>query len=212
MVTPTLPIERISEAKAHMENENFSDFLQALRQRQTQAFDQLVELCGPDLRALIRSWLGDVQLRRVADSVDIWQSVLIKFDECVRDGQFQAETLAQLQSYLRTLARNTFLDFLRKEQAAKRHHTGTDPRPGRLLSTGIADPGSSPSEHVAYAELEQQFLAGLSEECRQIYARRAQGWTWPQVAAEMGGFPNSWRVRFDREIERVVREMGLQND
>ena len=193
-----------------MENENFSDFLQALRQRQTQAFDQLVELCGPDLRALIRSWLGDVQLRRVADSVDIWQSVLIKFDECVRTGQFQAETFAQLQSYLRTLARNTFMDLLRKEQAAKRHHAGTDPRRRRLESTGVADPGSSPSEHVAYEELEQQFLSGLSEHGRQIYARRAQGWTWPQIAAEMGGFPNSWRVRFDREIERVVREMGLE--
>jgi RNA polymerase sigma factor (sigma-70 family) len=192
-----------------MDDQEFSDFLAALRQREPWAFDQLVALCGPDLRGLIRSWLGKVPLRRVADSVDIWQSVLIKFDECVRNGQFQAQTFPQLQSYLRTLARNRFFDLLRREQAAKRQPP-IDPRRSPEW-TEVADTGSSPSQHVAYEELEQQFLGGLSEEARQVYARRAQGWTWPRIAAERGEFPSTLRVRFDREIERVLREMGLHN-
>jgi RNA polymerase sigma factor (sigma-70 family) len=190
-----------------MDDQEFSDFLAALRQREPQAFDQLIALCGPDVRGLIRSWLGKVQLRRVADSVDIWQSVLIKFDECVRNGQFQGETFPQLESYLRTLARNRFFDLLRKEQAAKRQPP-IDPRQP-LETQEVADTGSSPSQHFAYEELEEQFLGGLSDEARQIYARRAQGWTWPRIAAELGGYPSTLRVRFDREIERVLREMGL---
>jgi DNA-directed RNA polymerase specialized sigma24 family protein len=130
-----------------MDDQEFSDFLAALRQREPRAYDQLVALCGPDLRGLIRSWLGNVQLRRVADSVDIWQSVLIKFDECVRNGQFQGATFPQLESYLRTLARNRFFDLLRREQAAKRQPP-IDPR--RPLETAeVADTGSSPSQHLA---------------------------------------------------------------
>jgi RNA polymerase sigma factor (sigma-70 family) len=190
-----------------MENEDFSDFFRALQQREPQAYEQLVELCGSDIRAVIRCWLTEGQLRRVVDSVDVWQSILVKFDQCVQNGQFQAETLEQLRNFLRTLARNRLRDLLRREQATRRQPS---PGPHRHLDlTQVADTGSSPSQHVAYEELEQQFLGGLSEEGRQMYARRSKGWTWPQIAAELGGLPDTLRIRFDRELERVVREMGL---
>jgi RNA polymerase sigma factor (sigma-70 family) len=192
-----------------MENEDFSDFFRALRQRDPQAYEQLIELCGPDIRAVIRCWLTEGPLRRVMDSVDVWQSILVKFDQCVQNGQLQVETLEQLRNFLRTLARNRLRDLLRREQAARRHQPAVGAPHRRLDITQVADSGSSPSQHVAYEELEQQFLGGLSEEGRQMYARRAEGWTWPQIAAELGGLPDTLRIRFDRELERVVREMGL---
>jgi hypothetical protein len=34
--------------------------------------------------------------------------------------------------------------------------------------------------------------------------------TWAQIAAELGGLPDTLRIRFDRELKRVVREMGLE--
>jgi hypothetical protein len=89
-----------------MENEEFPKFLEALRQRDAQAFEQLIALCGPEIRALIRSGLEAAQLRRVLDSADVWQSILLKFDQCVQKGEFQAESFAQLRGYLRTMARN----------------------------------------------------------------------------------------------------------
>jgi RNA polymerase sigma factor (sigma-70 family) len=193
-----------------MENEDFPDFFGALRQRDPEAFEQLIELCGPDIRAQIRSWLSDGPLRRVVDSVDIWQSILVKFDQCVQNGQFQPETLEQLRNFLRTLARNRLRDLLRREQVARRYFAATSPPRRPFESPEVPDPGSSPSEQVAYAELEQHFLGSLSERGRKMYTWRAQGWTWAQIAAELGGQPDTLRIRFDRELGRVVREMGLE--
>jgi DNA-directed RNA polymerase specialized sigma24 family protein len=194
-----------------MENEDFPDFFAALRQRDPKAYEQLIELCGPDIRAHIRRWLSDGPLRRVVDSVDIWQSILVKFDQCIQKGQFQAETLEQLQNFLRTLARNRLRDLLRKGQVARRYCALIAPLRRPFDSPEVADAGSSPSQQVAYAELEQQFLGSLSEWGRQMYTWRAQGWTWAQIAAEVGGLPDTLRIRFDRELVRVVREMGLDD-
>src|SRR5262249_32486526 len=127
-----------------------------------------------------------------------------------QNGQFQAQTLEQLRNFLRTLARNRLRDLLRKEQAARHHQPATGPPPRRDEILQVADPGSSPSQHFAYGELEQQFLGRVTEEGRQMYTRRAKGWTWSQIAAELGGLPDTLRIRFDRELERVVREMGLE--
>jgi RNA polymerase sigma factor (sigma-70 family) len=168
-----------------------------------------MELCGPDLRAVIHSWLSGGPLRGVLESVDVWQSVLVRLDQCVQTGQFQAESPEQLQTFLRALARNRLRDLLRREQAARRHHAPTGPAQQPHDLTQVADTGSSPSQHFAYAELEQQFLGGLSEEGREMYTRRAKGLTWAQIAAELGGLPDTLRIRFDRELKRVVREMGL---
>jgi RNA polymerase sigma factor (sigma-70 family) len=192
-----------------MENENFPDFFGALQQRDPEAYEQLIELCGPDIRTQIRGWLSNGPLRRVVDSVDVWQSILVKFDQCVQTGQFQAETLEQLRNFLRTLARNRLHDLLRREQVAQRYYAATGPPRGPSEDLEVADPGSSPSQQVAYAELEQRFLGSLSEQGRKMYTWRAQGWTWAQIAAELGGQPDTLRIRFDRELGRVVREMGL---
>jgi RNA polymerase sigma factor (sigma-70 family) len=192
-----------------MADEEFPKFLEALRQHDPQAFDQLVERSGPSIRALIRSWLGRAQLRRVVDSLDIWQSILLNLDQCLQSGQFTPASFAQLHSYLRSMARNKFCDVLRREQAAKRQLPPVGPGRHRLDSGEVADPGSSPSQQVAYAELWEQFQSRLSAEARRIYEWKALGWTWPQIAAELGGLPIAVRIRFDREIQRVAREMGL---
>src|SRR5262249_49296615 len=84
------PTERIFGREPNMENEDFSDFFQALQEHEPQAYEQLIALCGPDIRAVIRCWLTEGPLRRVVDSVDVWQSILVKFDQCVQNGQFQA--------------------------------------------------------------------------------------------------------------------------
>jgi RNA polymerase sigma factor (sigma-70 family) len=191
-----------------MEDEEFPKFLEALRQHDPQAFDRVVERSGPSIRALIRSWLGKAQLRRVVDSMDIWQSVLMKLGQCLENGQFTPASFAQLHSYLRSMARNKFCDVLRREQAAKRQ-LRVGPGRQRLDSGEVVDSGSSPSQQVAYAELWQQFQSRLSARARQIYQWKAQGWTWPQIAAELDGQPIAVRIGFDREIQRVAEQMGL---
>jgi RNA polymerase sigma factor (sigma-70 family) len=193
-----------------MENEAFPEFLAALQRRDPQAFEQLIALCGPEIRALIRSGLEAAQLRPVLDSVDLWQSILLKFDQCVQKGQFHAETFAQLRGYLRTLARNKLMDHIRRAQAAKRSPPPVAPGQPPCNAADVADSGTSPSQLAAYAELEQQFLQQLSPEARQILRWRTQGWTWRQIAAHLGRLHSTIRIHFNREIERALQYLGLQ--
>jgi hypothetical protein len=58
-------------------------------------------------------------------------------------------------------------------------------------------------------ELLQKFRQLLNEEERQLADLRIQGYSWPEVAAQLGGTPDARRVQLDRAIERVVRQMGL---
>jgi RNA polymerase sigma factor (sigma-70 family) len=193
-----------------MESEEFPDFLAALRQRDPQAFERLIALCGPEIRAQIRSGLKGAQLRHVLDSVDVWQSILFKFHQCVQKGQFQAETFDQVRGYVRTMARNKLVDIIRKAQTARRHQALALSGQRAGTASEAADPGSSPSHQVAYAELEQRFLSQLSPKTRQILGWKAQGWTWPQIAAELGELHATIRIRFDREIQRALEHLGRQ--
>jgi hypothetical protein len=74
----------------------------------------------------------------------------------------------------------------------------------------VADPGSSPSQQLAFADLEQRFLGQLSAQSRQILGWKAQGWTWPQIAAELGERHANVRIRFAREVQQVLQQLGLQ--
>ena len=35
---------------------------------------------------------------------------------------------------------------------------------------------------------------------------------WPEVAAELGGSPDSWRMLLDRALDRVTRELGFEEE
>jgi DNA-directed RNA polymerase specialized sigma24 family protein len=201
------------EGRADMVTTPFQDFMSALLDGEPQALADLDRLYSPYLCQLIRPWLAEAGLQHVADASDVCQTVLWKWLICLRAGRYQALQMHEhLQKVLYRMARNEVHDLGRRERHARRDQPAAAIRPLGGEEQGLADSASSPSQHVAREELERQFLGRLSKETRHIHARRAQGWTWPQIAAEVGGFPNTVRVRFDREIERVVRTMGLHSD
>ena len=45
-----------------------------------------------------------------------------------------------------------------------------------------------------------------------IAVRRSEGWSWQQIADEMGGTADQLRVRYNHVIARVRAEMGLNKD
>jgi RNA polymerase sigma factor (sigma-70 family) len=192
-----------------MGDDEFADFLEALRQRDPQAFRRFNELYGPDIRALIRSRLKGAGLGGVVESGDVWQSILVKFVQRVQNRQFKAETFADLRSYLRTAAFHKLRDLIRRAQADKRSPPDVPPGQPPSSVNEVADPGFTPSRQVAYAELLQKILSQLSPEDRQVFQWRLQGWSWPQIAAKRGGLPATLRIHFNREIQRVLREMNL---
>jgi DNA-directed RNA polymerase specialized sigma24 family protein len=189
---------------------SFEDFLRALLQGERHALEDLDRLYSPYLCQLIEPWLAEAGLQHVSDETDVCQTVLWKWLICLRAGRYQAvQTHEHLEKVLYRMARNQVHDLGRKERHARRNHPAVVILPLGHEEQSLADSGSTPSQHAAREELERQFLGRLSKETRHIHARRAQGWTWAQIAAEVGGFPGTLRVRFDREIERVLREMGL---
>jgi hypothetical protein len=50
----------------------------------------------------------------------------------------------------------------------------------------------------------------LTEEERHLAERRAEGAAWAAIAAELGGTPDGRRMQLTRALDRVERELGLQ--
>jgi DNA-directed RNA polymerase specialized sigma24 family protein len=188
-----------------MESAEFASFLAALRQRDRDAGEQLDRLYRPFLCKVIHPWLADPKMRRAADSVDLCQTVLLKFLAAVEAGRYpDLQADEHLRRILAHIAKNAFRD-LRRHARHPVHPTPL-PRDGAL---DVADGASTPSQHVARKELEQLFLARLSERSRRIRSWRSSGWQWAEIGAALGQAANTVRIRYERECQRVAAELGL---
>jgi hypothetical protein len=56
------------------------------------------------------------------------------------------------------------------------------------------------------------FHQRLTPEERQLAELRAQGREWPDIAAQVGGTPSGRRKQLTRAINRVARELGLEEE
>jgi DNA-directed RNA polymerase specialized sigma24 family protein len=196
-----------------MENAEFQQFLDALHHGDPQAAAQLVHDYGPAIARLIRARLQQGNLRHIADSADICQSILFTFTQHATAGQCHPGTSAELAKLLRTMALNKLHDLARKEFAARRDHrrvVGGSQGHDELGRT--MDGGSSPSKHVEMTDLLERFRAALAGWARPIHEWRAQGWTWDEIGRELGQPPHAIRVRFARETQRVAGLLGLEEE
>jgi DNA-directed RNA polymerase specialized sigma24 family protein len=194
-----------------MDGAEFSDFLQALRDGDSQAAERLDQLYGPWLCQLSRPWLASSGLRQASDSSDLCQLVFLKFFTALRTGRYlEMRTPIDLERILSHIAKNSFRDLWRKEHLARRQDRLPPPRLPSDENDDLTERGSSPSQHVAREELVQLFLDRLSGATRQIYQWRNSGWDWARIGAELAQPPNTVRIRFERDCKRVARELGLE--
>ncbi len=184
------------------EDPSFRDLIRRVRAGDEQAAAALVRQYEPTLRLVIRRRLTDPVVRRFVDSLDICQSVLGSFFVRVAAGQYDLETPDQLLRLLNTMARNKVVNRVKKEHANRRRPPDGVPR-----REGKASP--SPSEVIANQELLRQLLARLSAEERQLADLRAAGKSWDEIAAVVGGNPDALRMRLNRAVNRVARELGM---
>ena len=80
---------------------------------------------------------------------------------------------------------------------------------GEGALAGVADPGGSPSELVATAELLRESRRRMSEEERYLAEQRADGKGWAELAEELGEGPEALRKKLSRAMDRIARELGL---
>jgi RNA polymerase sigma factor (sigma-70 family) len=194
-----------------IEQDAFLELIRRLRTGDQQAAADLVNQFEPEIRVEVRVWLRlrNPQLRRVFDSMDICQAVLASFFLRVAAGQYDLDRPEQLRHLLVSMARHKFSEQVKYHQRQRR-----DVR--RLQSVGAEHEDlranqESPIERLAGEELLRELRSRLSEDERRLADLRAQGREWTAIAAELGGTPEGRRKQLTRAIDRVARDLGLED-
>jgi RNA polymerase sigma factor (sigma-70 family) len=191
-----------------MDNPSFVHLIQRLRGGEQTAAEELVRHYEPVIRRAIRVRLVNPALRRTVDSVDICQSVMGSFFVRAALGQYDLNSPEQLAGLLIKLARNKVADAARRQQAEKRDVRRMQQEASAVER--VMDGHDSPSQMVAGAELLQKFRDKLDPEELDLAEQRAQGREWNDLAAERGQSAEALRKRLQRALDRVARELGLE--
>jgi RNA polymerase sigma-70 factor (ECF subfamily) len=191
-----------------MSDENtFIDLVRRLRAGDPSAAEELVREHEPAIRMEVHCRLRDQRLRRAFDSMDVCQSVLASFFARAAAGQYELDQPDQLRKLLVGMARKKLLFQVRKQRAQCRDVRRLEPIAGDDCATVAADP--SPSRQCEARELLHRVRQQLTPEERQLADLRAQGREWPDIAARVGGTPGGRRKQLGRALDRVARELGL---
>jgi RNA polymerase sigma-70 factor (ECF subfamily) len=186
---------------------DFADLLSRIRAGDEQAARDFVGAYEPYIRRVVRFRMADARLNRAVDSVDICQSVLASFFLRAAAGQYDLDDPRQLLALLASMARNKLAHQVRKENAQRRdarRNVGLDDAP--LPATA-----PTPSRVAAGKELLESLRRHLTDEERRVADLRGQGLGWPEIAAQLGGTPDGRRMLLTRALDRVSRELGLED-
>jgi RNA polymerase sigma factor (sigma-70 family) len=165
---------------------------------------ELVRLYEPAVRRAVRLRLRDPRLRRVLDSTDVCQSVLASFFVRAAAGQFELDRPEQLLRLLAVMARNKVAGQARRGYVTRRQ-IGSETTPG----TSLLDPAPGPNQHAVWRDLLGAVRGRLTDEERRLADLRASSRGWQQIAAEVGGSPEALRKKLTRALDRVARQLGL---
>jgi RNA polymerase sigma-70 factor (ECF subfamily) len=189
------------------EQVSFRELIQRVRAGDEQASEQLVHRYLEQIRIVVHTHLTDPRLRRVVESLDICQSVLLSFFKRARQGQYEIDTPVQLIKLLKTMARHKVISHAVKNEAGCRDYRRLE----RLLDGGkLIDPAKDPRQAVADREMFERILACLSSEEQQLADLYAQGYSWKEIARTVCGDAeegNALRMQLARALKRVRDEL-----
>jgi RNA polymerase sigma-70 factor (ECF subfamily) len=188
----------------------FAEFLRRIRAGDGRAAEELVRKYEPLIRREVRLRLEDRRLGRLFDSMDICQSVMKSFFVRTAAGQYELDDPAELIRLLVTMTRNKLASEARRQHQQRRDQRREAGDPAAL--EGVAEVDPSPSRVVEDRDLLAKVRERLSEEERELADLRAQGLTWEEVASRVGGTAQARRVQLARALDRVARELGIDED
>lgn len=199
-------------------DDGFEALIRRVRDGDEQAAAELVRRYEPAIRRAARVRLLDTRLNRLLDSMDICQSVLASFFVRTALGQYDLDSPDKLLRLLATMTRNKLANAVkghgagcrdfRRVEAAGVGEDGRDPAASAGLD-GHAASGPSPSREVAVRELLHEARRRLSPEELSLLERRQEGLGWAEIASERGVSAEAMRKRLARSIDRVARELGI---
>lgn len=195
-----------------LSSDAFVDLMRRVQAGDPEAANELIRHYEPEIRLEVRVRLRvqDGRVRRLLDSMDIAQSVLAGLFAGIAAGRLTPQSPQELLGLLVTMTRNKLLTQVRNQRRQRR-----DVRRVQSLDTTVHDVRTaepSPSQVVAGAELLGEIRKRLSDEERQLSERRNQGQAWTDIASALGGTAEGRRKQLERAFERVVRELGLEEE
>jgi RNA polymerase sigma-70 factor (ECF subfamily) len=188
----------------------FEELIRRVRAGDQEAAAELVRRYEPAIRRAVRYRLADARLGNLFESMDICQSVLKSFFARAASGQFSLETPEQVLKLLTTMARNKLAS-----QARKQHSLRRDMRRVSSIAEGesrLVAPGDSPSMAMVVLDIQQEVRRRLAPDEWQLLDLKNQGHDWATIAAQVGGNAESLRKKLARAIDRVVDELGLDDE
>ncbi|QEH37687.1 RNA polymerase sigma factor [Aquisphaera giovannonii] len=188
----------------------FEELIRRVRAGDPAAAEELVRTYEPAIRRAVRFRLADARLGTLLDSMDICQSVLASFFVRAASGQYELESPEQLLGLLTAMARNKLASESRRQHAQRRDTRRVSAADG--AAEMVADPDDSPSTVVAARDLLQEVRRRLSPDERRLLEMRNQGSEWTAIAASLGGGAEALRRRLSRALDRVARELGLDDE
>ena len=179
----------------------FADFLVAVQQGNRTAITELLPRYEHYLRRIIHIRLTDPCLRRLFETMDIYQSVVADFLEWVDGGQGVFASAEKVRNCLVTMVLNKIKA---KARAAKNRPVSLPTRQELLAQ------GPSPDQQVAWKQDVAAIRAKLTEEEKRLLDARAEGRSFKEIACHTGGNADALRMRYNRLILRLQREHDAQ--
>jgi RNA polymerase sigma-70 factor (ECF subfamily) len=184
----------------------FQEFVRRIRAGDEEAAVELVRTYEPAIRRAARVRLVDTRLQRIFDSMDISQSVFASFFVRAALGQYDLEKPEQLLRLLVDMSRKKLVDHAREQAAARRDFRRQE---SHKAVKELTSADGRPDRQAAAKELLQEFRGRLAADERELVDRRALGQSWAQIAAELGGTPEARRKEMARALNRIARDLGL---
>ncbi len=185
----------------------FQDLLLLVRAGDDAATSEIFRRYEADIKRVVGAIMRVDRIRRGADPSDIYQSVMASFFIRAALGQYDISTSNQLLALLKRIARNKVADLARSPN----QRVSVVPVAG-LDRAGIepADPAKDPASQIMWKELFQKVRDRFTEAERRVSDLRMIGHSWEEVGAELGEKPDAVRMRLDRALKRIGREMNLE--
>jgi DNA-directed RNA polymerase specialized sigma24 family protein len=161
-----------------------------------EAVERVIARLEPWLRRVIHVRLQGSRLRRVADTGDVFQSLMK--DLISRAAGPQSNGVCSLRPYLLAAVQNKIRARLRKERR----------NAGSLKQYELLSAEPEPADIVATKEFVEAVRCRLCDEDRRLFEFRRQGSSWAEVAQAVGGRPDALRMRLRRSLAAAVLEVS----
>jgi RNA polymerase sigma-70 factor (ECF subfamily) len=188
----------------------FEELIRRVRGWDEEAAAELVRRYEPAIRRAVRVRLANARLGNLLDSMDICQSVLRSFFVRAASSQYDLQTPEQVLKLLTAMARNKLASQARKQRSLRRDNR----RASAIGDAGsqLVSSGDSPSAAIVVRDLQEEVRRRLALDEWHLLELRNQGHDWAEIAAQVGGHAETLRKKLGRAIDRVVEELGLEDE